>query len=287
MYSIRKNNILLDVFSNINDYVEYIDNPKNNKHRRENASQTEDKNFTGTSSYEEARDLLQFGDEKTLDKIKKIQRELKIDKLLGNNINKKKSYMDVVGYQPCVPLFLNGVPNCMISDEKTKTDFKILNLYLNFCVSARVRTGDLQKAGAIHAMMIDLLEKKGYRINLYVGEVSTCDGETIMNCIKVKTDREPLNLKKLAFAIANPSMLRRIGFKYTEVCESNTDFTNNSYGTPVEDENRIKNILSDRFKTEFMVFSYQNIGHDFNIENMIKKIEEKGIHLNLEETYEN
>lgn len=287
MYSIRKNNILLDVFSNINDYVEYIDNPKNNKPSRENASQTEGKSFTGTSSYEEARDLLQFGDEKTLDEIKKIQRELKIDKLLGNNINKKKSYMDVVGYQPCVPLFLNGVPNCMISDEKTKTDFKILNLYLNFCVSARVGTSDLQKAGAIHAMMIDLLEKKGYRINLYIGEVSTCGGETIMNCVKVKTDREPLNLKKLAFAMANPSMLRRIGFKYTEVCESNTDFTNNGYGTPVEDENRIKNILNDRFKTEFMVFSYQNIRHDFNIENMIKKIEAKGIHLNLEETYEN
>lgn len=287
MYSIRKNDILLDVFNNINDYVEYIDNPKNNKPSRKISSQTESKNFTGTSSYEEARDLLQFGDEKTLDEIKKIQRELKIDKLLGNNINKKKSYMDVVGYQPCVPLFLNGVPNCMISDEKTKTDFKILNLYLNFCVSARVRTNDLQKAGAIHAMMIDLLEKKGYRINLYIGEVSTCYGETIMNCVKVKTDREPLNLKKLAFAIANPSMLRRIGFKYTEVCESNTDFTNNGYGRPVEDENRIKDILSDRFKTEFMVFSYQNIGHDFNIENMIKKIEEKGIHLNLEETYEN
>ena len=287
MYSIRKNNILLDVFSNINDYVEYIDNPKNNKPSREISSQTEGKNFTGTSSYEEARDLLQFGDEKTLDEIKKIQRELKIDKLLGNNINKKKSYMDVVGYQPCVPLFLNGVPNCMISDEKTKTDFKILNLYLNFCVSARVGTSDLQKAGAIHAMMIDLLEKKGYRINLYIGEVSTCGGETIMNCVKVKTDREPLNLKKLAFAMANPSMLRRIGFKYTEVCESHIDFTNNGYGTPVEDENRIKNILSDRFKTEFMVFSYQNIRHDFNIENMIKKIEAKGIHLNLEETYEN
>lgn len=287
MYSIRKNNILLDVFNNINDYVEYIDSPKNNKPSRENASQTENKNFTGTSSYEEARDLLQFGDEKTLDEIKKIQRELKIDKLLGNNINKKKSYMDVVGYQPCVPLFLNGVPNCMISDEKTKTDFKILNLYLNFCVSARVRTNDLQKAGAIHAMMIDLLEKKGYRINLYIGEVSTCYGETIMNCVKVKTDREPLNLKKLAFAIANPSMLRRIGFKYTEVCESNTDFTNNGYGTPVEDEKRIKDILSDRFKTEFMVFSYQNIGHDFNIKDMIKKIEKKGIHLNLEEAYEN
>lgn len=287
MYSIRKNDILLDVFNNINDYVEYIDNPKNNKPSREISSQTEGKNFTGTSSYEEARDLLQFGDEKTLDEIKKIQRELKIDKLLGNNINKKKSYMDVVGYQPCVPLFLNGVPNCMISDEKTKTDFKILNLYLNFCVSARVATSDLQKAGAIHAMMIDLLEKKGYRINLYIGEVSTCCGETIMNCVKVKTDREPLNLKKLAFAIANPSMLRRIGFKYTEVCESHTDFTNNGYGTPVEDENRIKNILNDRFKTEFMVFSYQNIRHDFNIENMIKKIEAKGIHLNLEETYEN
>ena len=78
MYSIRKNDILLDVFNNINDYVEYIDNPKNNKPSREISSQTEGKNFTGTSSYEEARDLLQFGDEKTLDEIKKIQRELKI-----------------------------------------------------------------------------------------------------------------------------------------------------------------------------------------------------------------
>lgn len=282
MFTIKKDRILTDVFDNINEYVKFLENPINKKPSRNNSSEEDGRSFSGTGSYQEAKELLQYGDDETLEKIKKIQKELKIDKLLGNNINKKKSYMDVVGYQPCVPLFLNGVPKCMITDEKRKVDFKILNIYLNICASAYVKAEQLQRAGAIHAMILDILEKKGYRINLFAGNVSELNGEILMPCVKIKTDREPLNLKKLAFCIAHPSMLRRIGFKYMEVCDSNDDFTHSGYGRPEANEDKIRKILNDRFKTDFIVFSYQNLDYDFDIKKMIEKIKEKGIYIDME-----
>lgn len=291
MLHIKKDLILTDIFNSIDEYVKFLENPSNEKSDRRNSSKDKDNSFTGTKSYEEAIELLKYGDDETLKIIKQNSREMKIDKLIGNNINKKETYYNVVGYQPCVPLYLNGVPTCMICEKKNKSDLRVLNIFLNYCVNANITAKELQRIGTIHAIILDVLEKKGYRINLYVGQVSCCnnygyrnDTETIMPIIKVKTDKEPLNLKKLAFTIAHPSMLRRIGFKYTEVCDSTYDFTHCGYGITETNEKTVKKILKERLKADFIVFNYQTLDRDFTIKKLVKKLHKQGIHIKLEES---
>lgn len=276
MLEIKKNRVLINVFENINSYNKFLSDPKNVKPGRDNSSESGSKGFTGTSSYKEAEELLKYGDQDTFEYIKKQQREMNIEKLMGNVINKPKSFNNIVGYQANVPLFLNGVPKNMIDSEKRKTDFKILNIYLDVCASSWVSSNDIRKAGSVYATVIDILEKYGYRINLYAGDVSECNGEKVMSVCRIKTDREPLNLKKMSFPIANPSFLRRIGFKYMEVCNSDNDFTNYCYGRPYTDEQAISMLFKDHLKIDMLVFSYQT-GTKFTVKEILKKLEKRGI----------
>lgn len=276
MIEIKKDRILLNAFGSIDDYLKFLNDDSMKKYGREESSVTGDYHFTGTHSYEEAEELFKHGDQETFKYIKQKQKEMKVDKLLGNFINKKKNYNDIIGYQANVPLYLNGVPTNMINEEKMKKDLKIVNIFLDVCASAWVSASEIKDVGTVYATMIDILEKQGYRTNLYLGDFSEECGEIIASCVKLKTDREPLNLNKLAFAIANPSFLRRIGFRYIEVCNSDIDFTQHSYGRPYTDEERIKKILDERLRANFLVFSYQN-GTNFKIEDVIERLNEKGI----------
>ncbi len=272
----------MDIFNNINEFEKFINDPKNKKPERDNSSETGSSWFTGTESYEQASEFLKYGDADTYKYIKQKQRELKIDKLMGNMINKPKPFNNVVGFQPNVPLYLNGVPTNMIDNKKNKTDLKIINIFLDVCASARVGADEIKDAGTMYATVIDMLEKSGYRTNLYVGDVSMLGSEKIMYALRIKTDREPLNLEKMSFPIANPSMLRRIGFKYMEVCDSNQDFTYHGYGQPYTREDEIKNWFQKYMKTNMLVFSYQN-GTTFTIEDTIKRLKDKGIKIGGED----
>ena len=282
MLHIKKQDLLIDTFDNISELDKFLKDPKNYKPGRENSSQSGNQWFTGTDNYEQAEELLKYGDVETFKFIKEKQRELKIDKIIGNVINKPKTFNNIVGYQPNVPLYLNRVPTNMIDSKKIKTDFKIINIYLDVCASARVEADEIRNAGTIYATVLDMLEKSGYRTNLYIGDVSELGNEKVMYALKIKTDREPLNLEKMAFPIAHPSMLRRIGFKYMEVCDSNQDFTYSGYGRPYTDENKIKDWFKKYLKMDVLVFSYQN-GLTFTIEDTINRLKDKGIKIGDDE----
>ena len=190
MLHIKKQDLLIDTFDNISELDKFLKDPKNYKPGRENSSQSGNQWFTGTDNYEQAEELLKYGDVETFKFIKEKQRELKIDKIIGNVINKPKTFNNIVGYQPNVPLYLNRVPTNMIDSKKIKTDFKIINIYLDVCASARVEADEIRNAGTIYATVLDMLEKSGYRTNLYIGDVSELGNEKVMYALKIKTDRE-------------------------------------------------------------------------------------------------
>ena len=273
------NRWLFNQFSSIDELTKWLDDEKNQKHGRDNSSHSKDSDFTGTSSYNQAVELLKYGDKETYDYIKEKQRKIKIDELVGNAMNKAKIYNDVVGYQPCVPLFLNNVPTNMINMKKKNLNTKIINIYLDICCSAWVSSNTLRDAGTMYATALDIIEKSGYRVNLYIGDASKYDDEVTLWCLKVKTDREPLNLEKMAFTIANPSILRRIGFKYQETCNSEQDFTHHGYGQPYDNEKKMEEIFKKNLDIDMMVFTYQHLDDDSDklLQSIIERLKKKGI----------
>ena len=280
MLSLRRKNYILDCYSNISELYNDL---KDKKRRRgsEKASESGDYHFTGTRSLEEAYKLMIYGDNELYKRIKDTVRSLNIEKILGNVIKKNTTYNSVVGFQPNVPNYLKGIPTDMIAEKQNKKSQKILNIVVNTTCSCGIDKDEIEKAGAYYYTIIDLLEKSGYRCNVYaMANYKTSEDEGYM-LVKVKTDREPFNKEKTAFVLAHPSFQRRINFKWEECCDSKGEPTEYAYGKPITDNEKIKNVLNKELKANFIVWSIQE-DYKVKIETLVNRLKEQGIKIGEE-----
>lgn len=274
MYQYKRKEILFNSFSNISEYYNYITKtPK--RPSADNSSEDNGKSFSGTESLEEAYKLLLSGDDDLYQKYKGLEK-LSIEKILGNVINRPKQKNDVVGFQANVPQYLLGLPTNMINQEPKKTSQKVLNIVLSIGVSAYVSKQEIEKVGNLYIQVLDLLEKAGYRVNLYtLHAVDTHHNEDVYCIVRIKTDREPFNIKKSIFPIMHPSYLRRVGFRYNEVCDIDnikSDFTQSGYGCPITDKKELRDKLNKILKTDFIVWRFQQDFANEGVEKATKKI---------------
>ena len=281
MIRYEKDNIYLNQFSDISELYNYITKtPRRSTAGR--ASEKDEYNFSNTHNIEEAYDLLLGGDDNLFKKFKSLKK-ISVDKLLGNAINRHKQMNDVVGFQANVPQYLLGLPTNMINQEPKKISQKVLNILLSIGVSGGVETYQIENLGNLYIQVLDLLEKSGYRTNLYLLEATEAMDKDIYCLTRIKTDREPFNIKKCIFPIMHPSYLRRIMFKWDEVCDINIgeyeDFTQGGYGRPKTDTKKIKSHIDKILKTNFIVWKFQEFDDDDSInveaERVLKELKSK------------
>ena len=98
--------------------------------------------------------------------------------------------------------------------------------------------------------------------------------------VRIKTDKEPLNLKKICFTIAHPSMQRRIKFKWMEVNDFNFDFTQYGYGGYVS-MSTVKNTIEKKLRDNFIVWSYESDMRSKSVEQIIEDLKKDGIVINF------
>lgn len=282
MLSFESKESYINLFDNITDLSQYLSG-KQRKEGRDNSSQSSDSSFSGTKSYEEAFDLFKYGDEELYKKFKEQSSKINIDKLLGNAVRKQKYENRNYGCVPNVPNYLIGNPLNMINAEIGRISHKVINIFLSIGVPWHVDKEDIINTGIIYLSVIDLLEKAGYRCNLYAG-VTAHEGRHEYMYVRIKTDREPLNLKKLVFPLVHPSMLRRIYFRWAEVNDYDYDITG-GYGRN-DDESDIKKYMKNIYNEDFILWTYNNIdkdkGHNIKkIEEILNDLKKKGIELNI------
>lgn len=197
---------------------------------RDNASETGSKSFTGTASFEQADNLRRKGDKKSLSMLNEYK--IKFDKYIQyNNGYKIKQRNDIHGFVPIVPNAIIGLPLSMINQTREAKKVKGIDILYNVSIRCGTGTDDIARKGAIMLSLIDALERKGFRVNLKVGSVCM-KGNTVHGVITtMKRYDEPLNIRKLAYYLVNPSCLRRTFFKLKETISELTNVTNNGYGT--------------------------------------------------------
>lgn len=197
---------------------------------RDNASITGNKRFTGTDNFEQAENLRRKGDKKSLSMLNDYK--IKFDKYIQyNNGYKIKQKNDIHGFVPIVPNAIIGLPLSMINQAREPKKVKGINIFFNVSIRCATSKEDIARKGAIMLSLIDALERKGFRVNLKVGSVSM-KGNTVHGVITtMKRYDEPLNIRKLAYYLVNPSCLRRTFFKLKESISELTDVTNSGYGT--------------------------------------------------------
>ena len=276
MLEINDKKHYINLFDNITELSKYLTQRKT-KYGRHEDSLKEDEDteyFTNTKTFDEAINLLKYGDEKLYNEIRREKNKININKIIGAMNQRLKYENNYYGSIPNIPAYLKGNPLNMIDCKKSQPANKILNIFLNIRVGGSISAEDIIKVGLKYITIIDILEKSGYRCNLYSG----CANEGYSNeysyfMLRIKTDKEPLNLKKMCFAIAHPSMQRRIKFRWMEVNDFEKDFTN-GYGCP-DSPSHTKKVLDEKLKDNFIIFTYESGESSKTEKEIIKDLKEK------------
>lgn len=238
-------------FESLDTFMKVIDSrPKNEKMKYANSSRDGSKSFTGTKNFEEALDLLKNGYEKPLEKIKsEVTRDLKISQSRARRTPRNA----VVGFVPNVPNYLLGVPEQMITIHQTPQKVKAISISYYIGNNCGTDARELEDAGIKILNVINRLELSGVRVNLDIIALCTStNGEWQIASVNVKDYKEQLDIKKLCFPIAHPSMFRRLGFAWLERSADMTNDFSIGYGRSATKKDEEK--LSEMFgENEFFI----------------------------------
>lgn len=125
--------------------------------------------------------------------------------------------------------YLTGNPKCMRNRRKrTMGAAPVLHMVVNVVASCAVKAERMANYGAAITGLIDRLENSGKRVHLDMVMVTNSKGTRLSMGWNVKRASEPLDLSQVAFSIAHPAALRRIGFAMME--RTHNDAESPGYG---------------------------------------------------------
>lgn len=232
--------IIRENFESIHQLLTAIKSRPNNQIMKSgHSSEIGDYNFTKTNNFQEAEELFKTGYTEILPQIK-----TGLDKNIEtmNVENRRRIKTGVFGYAPHVPNAILGLPNSMILTESQPQKVKTISIVVEICENWTVKAEEFIKSGIAALSVINTLELKGYRVALKVAFFSAKEGnEYAFATVKVKDYREHMDLQKLCFPLAHPSMFRRFGFKWLETCSG---LTNSSwmygYGHQINENSKVR-----------------------------------------------
>lgn len=206
----------------------------------QSSNRKDNSGWYATPDFASAAKLLQAGwDEHTRTLTEKYRAAANTDKT--QKVDKRRTRSNVVGGVVSVSKYLRGEPKVFRQTYKTKLPNKTVRVVYDTCASGSNSADRLLASGLALVGVIMRLERSGYRVELYIGSAFAIDrdakggGEIVGGFFKAKDYRQQINLRKLTFPIANPSMLRRIMFRYLETHPTlkSTSY-NYGYGYPVD-----------------------------------------------------
>lgn len=172
-----------------------------------------DPKFCGVESRDEAIRLLETGYQPTVDKMRGLLKA----KLNGES--KRTAFRnEVVGFQPIVPLAIQGVPNCMVNTYAKPIKNKVINICYDSTASWSTKSDDIIAAGQKMLGTLIELEMQGYRFNLYAIQTYNRGDQTYILCVKVKSANTPLDLKRISFPLTHAAFFRVIGWDWYGRC---------------------------------------------------------------------
>ena len=259
-------------FNSLAEFSKYINETPENP-TFENAflsSHTDNYQFTQTESYEEAMKLFNEGwSAKAQDLVINLAKAEK--KAQSQSVN-RRAY-DVAGGFVSVPRYIQGKPNCMIRMKKQQIKQRVITIYKSIDYSGNTSADTIVEQSVKAMQLIKRIESLGYRVNLFLTLGIKTSGDTyrtIVN-IKLKDASEKLNVSKLAFPLAHPSMLRRLMFRFIEVSK----FTNSrkfiwSYGKVVPSYEMKETLLTEDGTYFIPSFIYRDCSQITSIEDIAK-----------------
>lgn len=212
--------VIRENFNSIQEMLKVLNERENNKVMRDEFSskKKDSPDWYGTKSYEEAENLITNGYTEILDEIKA---GIKFDATENSKIVPENN---VFGYIPNVPNAMMNLPKSMIYAKRIPRKINTIDLVYCPCSNGVTDPKIYVKNGIKVLNVINSLEKNNIRIRLKVAmKCSESDYQYCLATITLKNYTEKLNLQKICFPVAHPSMQRRFGFKWMETSSEITD----------------------------------------------------------------
>jgi len=272
-------------FSTWGDFLDYCANAPRDKRElsQDNPSTLEGggKDFSGVNSFGEAMQLALGGWVQGADRSKKISSPL-FDRV-SSLIEKPEIVYDVEGMQIDIGRYMDNEPECWQRYEykiEEGTGTRIIKLLYNVSASAHVSKEVIEAKGAIVSVLIELLEYAGNRVEVHVGDAGAAGGYHYENYTIIKRADQPLDMPRIAFAIAHPAMLRRLGFSCIERIPIEWWLSfGRGYGRPAE---LLKNKEYDIYVGESTYGDHQWEAERAAQIWVIEQLKRQGIHLHKE-----
>lgn len=273
-------------FDGTNELAKYIKTTKVSSLWKGHTQGSKDKktdDWNDFATLEDATEALEYGTDiyyKDFKKnIKKVQ-----DFLSKREKNKVASYKNNrVGFLPIVPKVLQGNPINMIDQDIKPKPYPTARILIEKSNSCLVKSSAMNEYYAIIFVLIQLLENRGIRCEVWVTETSCQYQEIVCTKVKLKNYMQPLNTYKIQFPIIASDFLRRICFR---MIETNPDIKSDwffGYGSPLtriaslqENKKEIYEIVGIE-ENDIYIPSCQNFGYeeDDDLEETIEKIIEQ------------
>ena len=208
----------------------------------------------GSNCFGDAVQVAENGWAEGLAKIKQLATSLK--PIEGEKADRHVAKFCEAGDEVDIDRYVSGEPECMMDYELTQVPAagRVVKIVLQISASEGVDAGQYFMRGAAAVMLADLVEQSGLRSEIIVAAGNCCGKNTAEFTIVVKRPDQPLELDRLAFVLAHPSMFRRFIFRIIEQFPRKTfdAHFSSSYGRPINVE------VGDAIQVDALQYGFGN-----------------------------
>lgn len=256
----------IEIYDSLGEAVRHAKNNPSPK-----SSDANGKSFAGTKDLSEACDLALNGWSEVRPQVDKLFGELEssisltLDEQFGIRFDYSGDSVDMGRY-------MSGDPECMMDyvTEPQARMGRVIKVMVNVANSAMISTEQIISRGVVIVALLDVLKKLGLGVELWtemaISDKGVDNGNRFSQLVKIHDSADMLDVDSTMFAIAHPSMLRRIGFGSVEQ-GVRKDLVNGCYGYP-------SNMMcNDIVGADIMVEKLQN-SSDYMLKNPVQWVVE-------------
>lgn len=261
----NKIHTIVEEYSGFGEFCSVANSRKPNKWAVEHgpAKNEHDPGWRKCDSFEQAQDFLMHGYDED---VKELVGRVKTLQKQGTSARTHR-YSDLVGYQPIVPNAILGLPKAMINSKKVPVKNKVVTILYNPSVGSATGKSEVMEFGAKLLSHVINLERHGYRVKIeYVcpiqGSAKKSDRQYVLR-IPIKSEANPLNIKRTAFPIAHVGMFRYLAFDWYECLPGSVYMSGYGQTYKYADDNLKKNFTDMLDDNEYMINFYDDLDEIF------------------------
>lgn len=203
-------------------YHEFVDYANGNNITKGASSQNGSEDFTGTASFADAVTLARYGYTEVRPQVEALM-EIMEERLAERFGNRFVTEYAVCGGSVDMGKFVTGEPECMLdwAQEPAASMGRVVKVVIAGSVSWQIEKEWIMSRGTAVLALVDTLHKLGVGVEVW-WESTVSGGRTpdeanrFTTAVKLHDSSEPMDIDNLMFALAHPSMLRRMVFSVQE-----------------------------------------------------------------------